>query len=121
MSIETAVSMSYAGTIPHCGVCCQKRPILFRSYRTGPSSFEDVSDIGSRWTSRPLALHERTNLRRSVVDGTSARLTASRRFISLEATGAADCAAPLEQLVRDLTAVTRPTDQIDIICALSGG
>lgn len=26
-----------------------------------------------------------------------------------------------EQLVRDLSAVTQPADQIDIICALSGG
>jgi hypothetical protein len=42
-------------------VCYLKGPILCRSCRNGRSSFEDVSDNGSRWTHKSLPLHERTN------------------------------------------------------------
>jgi hypothetical protein len=38
-----------AGTIPHFGACCPKRPTLFRSSRNGPSSF-GMCQISSRWS-----------------------------------------------------------------------
>jgi hypothetical protein len=51
----------FVGITLHCGVCFRRKRTLFRLSRSGQSSFEGASNIGSRWTRKLLQLHEQTD------------------------------------------------------------